>query len=188
MPRQRARASWGLSGWRGNERIPSGRSFATSTQANRDSAETVPSSSRRALPDRKLQFTIPFISSPLRPHDARAVVSQSLQNRFGIAANTGNLRRCIGRLRSARNVIAPSLQNRTSKGTRHDHISRRSFKDVWSKSGHVASTRLSPSRATRHRRETPTMTMITRTKTKRTLDGVNTFLNTRVLGARGRVC
>jgi hypothetical protein len=43
-----------------------------------------------------------------------------LQDRFGIAANTGNLLRCIGRLRSARNVIAPSLQNRTSKvGTSH---------------------------------------------------------------------
>src|SRR5262249_16815566 len=59
----------------------------------------------------------------------------SLQNRFGIAANTGNLLRCIGRLRSARNVIAPSLQNRTSKGTRHDHISRKVSKPFAAKVG-----------------------------------------------------
>jgi hypothetical protein len=48
--------------------------FARSTHArqanrfaerrDRGSAETVPSSSRRALPGRKLQFTNPFISSP----------------------------------------------------------------------------------------------------------------------------
>jgi hypothetical protein len=36
--------------------------------------------------------------------------SQCLRNRFGIAANTGNLLRCIGRSRSARNSSAPSLQ------------------------------------------------------------------------------
>src|SRR5262249_1676214 len=53
------------------------------------------------------------------------VASDSLQNRIGIAANTGNLRRFIGRSRSARNLIAPSLQKRTSKGARHDHLSHR---------------------------------------------------------------
>jgi hypothetical protein len=38
-----------------------------------------------------------------------------LQNRFGIAANTGSLLRCIGRWRSVKNLIARSPQNRTSK-------------------------------------------------------------------------
>jgi hypothetical protein len=41
--------------------------------------------------------------------------------------------------------------------------------------GHVASARLSP-RATRHRREIPTRTMIPRTKAKRRLDAVNTVI------------
>jgi hypothetical protein len=51
---------------------PSGRSFATSTRATGGSAETVPSSSRRALPGRKLQLPIlSFPLQPLRPHDAR---------------------------------------------------------------------------------------------------------------------
>ncbi len=43
---------------------PSGRSFCDQYARDRGSAETVPSSSRRALPGRKLQFTNPFISSP----------------------------------------------------------------------------------------------------------------------------
>jgi hypothetical protein len=93
------------------------------------------------------------------------LVSQSLRNRFGTVANTGNLLRCIGRSRSAKNLTASSLQKRTSKRARHDHLSHRSFTDVWSRSGHVASTRVSSSQATRLRREILTMTMMTRTKT-----------------------
>ena len=38
--------------------------FCDQYARDRGSAETVPSSSRRALPGRKLQFTNPFISSP----------------------------------------------------------------------------------------------------------------------------
>jgi hypothetical protein len=41
------------------------------------------------------------------------------------AANTGNLLRCIGRSRSARNSSAPSFQKRTPKGAGHDRLSRR---------------------------------------------------------------
>jgi hypothetical protein len=33
-------------------------------------------------------------------------------NRFGTVANTGNLLRCIGRSRSAKNLTGPSLQNK----------------------------------------------------------------------------
>jgi hypothetical protein len=75
------------------------------------------------------------------------------------------------RLRSAKNLSAPGLQKRTSKGTRHDHLSRQSFKDVWSRGGQIASSSFSLKWATQHRRETPTTTMMmkrTKTKTKRT--------------------
>jgi hypothetical protein len=46
--------------------------FCDQYARDRGSAETVPSSSRRALPGRKLQFTNPFISSPTtKTHNAR---------------------------------------------------------------------------------------------------------------------
>jgi hypothetical protein len=38
-----------------------------------------------------------------------SLVSQSLRNRFGTVANTGNLLRCIGRSRSGKNLSPPSL-------------------------------------------------------------------------------
>ena len=50
---------------------------------------------------------------------------QPLQNPRDKAANAENLPKCIGRSRSARNPIAPSLQQRRSKGARHDHLSHR---------------------------------------------------------------
>src|SRR5262249_38137753 len=61
---------------------------------------------------------------PIEPRRESSLVSHSLRNRFGTVGNTGNLLRCIGRSRSAKNLRTPGFQTHL-KGTRHDHLSGR---------------------------------------------------------------
>src|SRR5262249_45397400 len=95
------------------------------------------------------------------PRRKSSLVSQSLQDRFGKAANR--------RSRSVKHLSTPSLQNARQKEqdmTAYPVEFHRRLEQKWQ----VASTRFSP-QARQHRREIPTTTMMMRTKTKRTKTG-----------------